>query len=216
MKSEVSALVRQMRTRQNYDEAWLIGLEIQSLADHKTAISIFESAIREGTEPVRRAAAFWLTDDAEHVPAELLLEMANDADAEVRFHAAYCLGYADHMAAVSTLRRLLREDRSEDVRQTAAQSIYAASKLNQYPHAPILDDFEIVLSTDSSKKVREEVVISLASFLKSPEMQRAQALLETAMQDVAAIVREQAAISLSVLRDEVWHHDDPVLLPGDF
>jgi HEAT repeat protein len=215
MKSEVSALVRQMRTRQTYDEAWLIGLEIQSLTDHKTAIAIFESAIRECTEHVRRAAAFWLTDDAEHVPPELLLEMANDADAEVRFHAAYCLGYAAHTAAVSTLRRLLREDRSEDVRQTAAQSIYAASQLNGYPHAPILDDFASALRTDGSRKVREEVAISLANFLKSPEVQRAQVLLETALEDEADIVREQASISLSVLRDEVWHHDDPVLHPGE-
>ena len=217
MNTEVSTLVRQMATQSTYDEAWAMALEVHSLVDQSTATAVFEALFADDnhSQPVRRAAAFWLTDDAEHVSPTLLQKMAHDPDDEVRFHAAYCLSYAKHHHAVETLRELLCNDVAEDVRQTAAQSIYAAAKLNDVDDNVILDDFSQVLTEDSSAKVREEVVISLADFLKSPQLQRATTLLEKTLNDVSAKVREQATISLSVLRDEVWHHNDPVLHPEE-
>lgn len=211
MSSDLSTLAQQMAAKKTYDEAWLVGLEIQSSEDHQFAVSVFRKVLEFGTAVARRAAAFWLTDEAEHVPAEVLLKMAADDDSEIRFHAAYGLSYARHPQTVDTLRRLLT-DPAEEVRQTAVQSIYGANRLNQGEDSQILSAFENMLRDEPSSKVREEIVISLANFLKSTELRRATSLLEYALDDVTSIVREQALISLSVLRDEVWHHDDSLIL----
>ena len=212
MSTKVSTLVQQMAAQKTYDTAWLFGLEIQSMEDTATAINVFSAILAKDVAVfVRRAAAFWLTDEAEHIPSDLLLKMAQDADAEIRFHAAYGLSYAEHPQAVATLRTLLK-DVSEDVRQTAVQSIYAAGRLNGFDDAVIVADFETMLAQESSAKVREEIVISLANFLRSKAVVKATALLESAKDDEVEIVREQAIISLSMLRDEVWHHNDELIL----
>lgn len=190
-----------------------MGLEIQSLEAFPTTLSAFRQILTSGTPEARRAAAFWLSDEAEQVPLDLLLEMAADTDDEIRFHAAYCLSYVQHEHTLPMLVQLLLADTAEEVRQTAAQSLYPAAYLNNVDDSTVLQHLTTAFQTDQSAKVREEVVISLANFLKSPLLQQAIHLLERGLQDSHAIVREQAAISLSVLRDETWHNnDDPVML----
>jgi HEAT repeat protein len=200
-QNELKNLAKDMASRNDYDEAWMVGLEIQTLGPK--AIQAFRYVLKHGTLPARRAAAFWLSDEAEIVPAEVFFLMAKDPDSEIRFHAAYSLCYVKDERTVATLRAMMREDGSEEVRQTAAQSLFGAAKINDCLPG-ILDDYSNSLSDEKSPKVREEVVTSLANFLKSPVKQQAIALLEKATHDSHETVRDQAHISLSVLRNEVW------------
>lgn len=199
--SELKKLAIQMANRSDYDEAWMFGLEIQSLGPK--AIQAFRYVLKHGNSSSRRAAAFWLSDEAEIVPAEIFFKMADDADGEIRFHAAYSLCYIKDEKTVEKLRTMLHTDSSEEVRQTAAQSLYGAAKLND-SLPTILEDYSNSLSQESSAKVREEVVTNLANFLKSPFRHDAIKLLEKALDDSHETVREQAQISLSVLRNEIW------------
>ncbi len=203
-KYQESDLARQMATLPTYDEAWMIGLEIQTMGPG--SVHELRYVLEHGTTEARQAAAFWLSDEAEVVPAELLFKMANDDDSEVRFHAAYCLSYVCDKRTVTTLRQMMRQDVAEDVRQTAAQSLYAAAKIND-SLGDILTDYETALGSDQSPLVREEVVTNLANFLKTPYMPRAIGLLENALKDTNNAVREQAKISLSVLKNESWNHE---------
>lgn len=213
MSIDISSLTQQMAAQAIYDEAWLIGLEIQSAEAFPITLIAFRQVLAGGTPEARRAAAFWLSDEAEHVPADLLLEMAADADEEIRFHAAYCLSYARHERTLPMLRQLLLEDDAEDVRQTAAQSLYGAAHINDVFDDEVFGYLQTAFNQDTSAKVREEVVISLANFLKSSMLAEAITLLEAAQNDADALVRDQAVISLSVLRDETWHeHEDPIAL----
>ncbi len=200
--NEITKFVGQMAGCRTYDEAWMVGLEIQALGT--PAVSAFHTVLEKGTSASRRAAAFWLSDEAEMVPADIFFAMAEDSDGEIRFHAAYCLGYVQDGRTVRTLRRMMHRDRSEEVRQTAAQSLFAAAKINDCITA-ILDDYAASLAADQSPKVREEVVTNLANFLRSPVIHRAISVLENALNDTHDAVREQAQISLSVLRNEVWN-----------
>ncbi len=214
INNDLLSLIKQMSVQTDYDEAWLMGLEIQSLEASSDTIDAFRQVLIAGSMPARRAAAFWLADDAEHAPVDLLLQMATDADKEIRFHAAYCLSYSRHDRVVPTLVELALHDEDDEVRQTAVQSLYDAAYLNLVPDHEILKHLTAVYKQDVCAKVREEVVISLANFLKSSVLLEAIQLLEEALSDLDAAVRDQAAISLSVLRDEIWHieDDDPVLL----
>lgn len=206
MISEASHLANHMATRANYDEAWMTGLELQAFGNE--GYEAFRFVLEQGTSPARRAAAFWLSDEAEMVPSDLFFLMARDEDSEVRFHAAYCLAYVQDSRTLKTLRSLAHQDTCEEVRQTAIQSLYGAAKLNARIEM-VLADFDQSLN-DKSAIVREEVVTHLANFLKSPDIHQAILLLEKALHDTHATVREQAQISLSVLKNEIWH--DPVLL----
>lgn len=207
--NEIKALAIQMAARTEYDEAWMLGLEIQVMGTQ--AIQAFRQVLKSGTPPARRAAAFWLSDEAEIVPGDIFFTMADDNDSEIRFHAAYSLCYIKDAKTVEKLRDMLHHDASEEVRQTAAQSLYGAAKLNESLPA-ILDDYAIRLSQDPSPKVREEVVTNLANFLKSSLRATAITLLEQARTDAHQAVRDQAQISLSVLRDEQWQ-DTPIRNP---
>lgn len=206
MIPEASYLANHMATRSTYDEAWMAGLELQAFgADGYEA---FRLVLEQGTSPARRAAAFWLSDEAEMVPADLFFLMATDEDSEVRFHAAYCLAYVQDARTLKTLRQLAHQDTCEEVRQCAIQSLYGAAKLNAHIEH-VLADYDQSLK-DKSPMVREEAVTHLANFLKSPDIHQAILLLERALHDTHTTVREQAEISLSVLKNEIWH--DPVLL----
>ncbi|NDJ85412.1 MAG: HEAT repeat domain-containing protein [Chloroflexi bacterium] len=209
IQSEVQELAERMAKLTSYDEAWMTGLEIQSYGPQ--GVHAFHEVLQNGTLIARRAAAFWLSDEAEIVPPHIFLEMAEDSDSEIRFHAAYCLGYIKDENTVPTLRKLMFQDASEEVRQTAAQSLYAAGKLNGRLDA-VLEDYQKALAQDQSAMVREEAVTSLANFLKSPNVHRAIALLEKALHDSSQLVREQAKISLSVLRNESWNDETLVRL----
>lgn len=203
---EVMKLANKMAAKTKYDEAWMLGLELQTFG--ADGIQAFCHVLDKGATLARRAAAFWLSDEAEMVPTDVFFKMATDDDSEIRFHAAYCLGYVNDSRTLKTLREMMQKDLSEEVRQTATQSMYAAARLNNRLDG-ILDDFEKVLRLDQSSMVREEVVTSLANFLKSGDVKRAITLLEDALKDNSQAVRDQAAISLSVLRNEVW--DDAVV-----
>lgn len=206
MISEASYLANHMATRVNYDEAWMTGLELQAFGTE--GYEAFRLVLEQGTQSARRAAAFWLSDEAEMVPADLFFLMALDEDSEVRFHAAYCLAYIKDDRTLKTLRQLAHVDNCEEVRQVAIQSLYGAAKLNARIES-ILGDYDQALH-DKSAMVREEVVTHLANFLKSPDIHQAILLLEKALHDTHETVREQAQISLSVLKNEIWN--DPVLL----
>lgn len=200
-KDELTLLAEHMSSRRTYDEAWMTGLELQALGSQD--VQAFCYVLENGTPEARRAAAFWLSDEVEIVPADVFFTMADDPDSEIRFHAAYCLSYVQDKRTVPTLQVMSHRDSSEEVRQTAAQSLYAAAKLNNCLSL-ILQDYEDLLLQEQSPNVREEVVTTLANFLKSPVIHRAISLLEQALKDTNQLVREQARISLSVLRDEVW------------
>jgi HEAT repeat protein len=200
-KKEVAALARRMASRTTYDDAWMIGLEIQSYGQ-ASAIAL-KYVLEHGTQPARHAAAFWLSDEAEQVPPDVFLKMAADLDSEIRFYAAYGLGYVRHPESVKMLRHLMRHDASPEVRQTAAQSLYAAARLNNSVES-IIEDFAHALAHDNSPGVREEVATSLANFLKTPVLHQAIDLLEKALRDKDESVSVQARISLSVLKNEVW------------
>jgi HEAT repeat protein len=199
--AEVMKLANKMASKTKYDEAWMLGLELQTFG--ADGIQAFCHVLEKGATLARRAAAFWLSDEAEMVPTDVFFKMATDEDSEIRFHAAYCLGYVKDSRTLKTLREMMHKDASEEVRQTATQSMYAAAKLNNILDG-ILDDFEKVLRLDQSSMVREEVVTSLANFLKSGDVKRAITLLEDALNDSSQAVCAQATISLSVLRNEVW------------
>jgi HEAT repeat protein len=201
IRTEVAEMARRMAIQENYDSAWMLGLEVQTFGEE--GIAGLRYVVKEGTLLSRRAASFWLSDDAENVPSEIFLEMANDADPEVRFHAAYGLGYAKNPQAVPVLRRMMQYDDSPEVRQTATQSLYPAARLNGCADT-IINDFAKALTHDPAPTVREEVATSLANFLKSPVKHKAIALLVKAIKDTDDMVRAQARISLSVLRNEVW------------
>ncbi len=200
-KDELTLLAEHMASRQTYDEAWMTGLELQALGSQD--IQAFCYVLEHGTPEARRAAAFWLSDEVEIVPADVFFMMADDSDSEIRFHAAYCLSYVLDQRTVPTLQAMMHKDGCEEVRQTAAQSLYAAAKLNNRL-ATILTDYEDLLHQEQSPSVREEAVTCLANFLKSPVIHQAILLLEKALKDTNQLVREQARISLSVLRDEAW------------
>jgi HEAT repeat protein len=201
---EVMAMSERMARQNTYDSAWMLGLEIQTFG--KMGISSFTYVLEKGTIYARRAAAFWLSDEAEQVPSHIFLKMAKDEDGEIRFHAAYGLGYVKHEEAIPVLRDLMHNDPSAEVRQTATQSLFAAARLNGGVEN-IIDDFAGVLGKDESPTVREEVATSLANYLKSPVKHRAVTLLLKAMKDPDTLVRDQARISLSVLRDQVWDEE---------
>lgn len=208
LKTEVAEMAQRMAIQDSYDNAWMLGLEIQTYGE--SGISALHYVVREGTLVARRAASFWLSDDAENVPSEIFLEMATDKDHEVRFHAAYGLGYAKHPQAVPVLQYMMHKDDSAEVRQTAAQSLYPAARLNGSTDT-IIHDFALALANDPEPTVREEIVTSLANFLKSPVKHKAITLLAKAIKDKDDMVRAQAKISLSVLRNEVWN-DEPAPL----
>ncbi len=203
---EVMKLANKMASKTKYDEAWMLGLELQTFG--ADGIQAFCHVLEQGATLARRAAAFWLSDEAEMVPTDIFFKMATDNDSEIRFHAAYCLGYVKDSRTLKTLREMMHKDPSEEVRQTATQSMYAAAKLNN-SFDGILDDFGKILRQDQSSMVREEVVTSLANFLKSEHVKQAITMLEDALTDNNEDVRDQASISLSVLRNEVW--DDAVV-----
>jgi HEAT repeat protein len=200
-KKEITALARRMAKSKTYDEAWMLGLELQAFGRVSTAA--FKYVLENGTQMGRHAAAFWLSDEAESVPADIFLKMASDTDSEIRFHAAYGLGYVRHADAVSTLQKLLRHDTNPEVRQTAAQSLFAAARLNNAVEV-IIEDFAHCLKHDADSTVREEAATSLANFLKTSVLHKAVELLETALEDKDETVRVQAKISLAVLRNEIW------------
>lgn len=200
-KKEITRLARRMAKCKTYDEAWMLGLELEAFGQVSTVA--FKYVLENGTQVARHAAAFWLSDEAEIVPAEIFLKMASDEDSEIRFHAAYGLGYVRHADGVKTLQRMLRHDPNPEVRQTAAQSLFAAAKLNTEVDS-IIDDFAHVLVHDEASIVREEAATSLANFLKTPVLHKAIELLEKSLEDTDEAVRVQARISLSVLRNEIW------------
>jgi HEAT repeat protein len=200
-KKEITALARRMAKSKTYDEAWMLGLELQAFGRVSTAA--FKYVLEHGTQMGRHAAAFWLSDEAEMVPADIFLKMASDTDSEIRFHAAYGLGYVRHADVINTLQKLLRQDASPEVRQTAAQSLFAAARLNNAVEV-VIEDFAHSLKHDADPTVREEAATSLANFLKTPVLLKAVELLEKALEDKDETVRVQAKISLSVLRNEIW------------
>jgi HEAT repeat protein len=200
-KREKTALACQMAAQASYDDAWMTGLELQSFG--RVGAAAFRYVLDHGTAAARRAAAFWLSDDAECAPPEVFLAMAADADSEIRFYAAYGLGYIQHPETVKALQKMMRHDHSPEVRQTAAQSLYPAARLNNCVET-IIDDFAFALARDKSPIVREEAATSLANFLKTPVLHKAIELLEKTLKDEDESVRVQARISLSVLRNEVW------------
>lgn len=210
-KAEIMEMARRMASQKTYDGAWMIGLEIQTFGE--SGITGLHHVLKHGTLQARRAASFWLSDEAEGVPAEIFLEMAKDDDDEVRFHAAYGLGYVKHAQAVSILRDMMHQDTSIEVRQTAVQSLFPSARLNRCVET-IVGDFSNVLMNDRSPIVREEVATSLSNFLKSSVKHKAIALLVKAMKDEDEMVRTQARISLSVLRNEVWNAEEFVSSPS--
>lgn len=206
--SEVEILAKQMASQESYEEAWMVGLEIQAFGSN--GISAFKHVLKTGTPASRRATAFWLSDEAEHVPAEIFLTICEDKDDEIRFYAAYGLGYVKHEAVVDKLRDIMRKDSSSEVRQTAAQSLYPAAQLNN-AIKDIIDDFAFVLEHDTSPMVREEVVTSLSYFLGTMVIEKAVSLLESALHDASDVVVDQARISLSILKNEDWADKHAVL-----
>ena len=207
--SELNLLADEMAASTTYDDAWMCGLELQTFGVQ--AIKAFRQVLEMGNLAARQAAAFWLSDEAEMVPAEVFFSMANDDDGEIRFHAAYSLAYIKDERTLKTLREMVTSDISEEVRQTAVQSLYAAAKLNEVVEN-ILDDYAAILASDLSPKVREEVVTHLAHYVKSSKIKQVVAIVEKSMTDNTEMVREQAKISLSVLRNEQWE-DEKVSSP---
>jgi HEAT repeat protein len=197
--AEIDALAVQMARQNHYENAWTLGLEIQSFGEER--ISAFKSVLEKGTLAARRATAFWLSDEAEHIPAEMFLQISDDSDDDIRFYAAYGLGYAHHPQAVPKLRKMLLHDSSSEVRQTAAHSLYSAALINGKIE-DIIGDFGIALEKETSPIVREEIVTSLSYFLGTTALDKAIGLLEKAARDGVPEVAEQAQISLSVLRNE--------------
>jgi hypothetical protein len=128
-ESEVMLLAKRMSEQERYEDAWTIGLEIQAFG--KESIEAFEYVLRQGTLAARRATAFWLSDEAEAVPPQLFLSIAQDPDDDIRYYAAYGLGYMVHPAVVAQLQRLMLQDSSIEVRQTAVPSLFSAAKLNR-------------------------------------------------------------------------------------
>lgn len=200
-KFDVIDLADLMAQQGTYEDAWTIGLEIQSFGNHEA----FHYVLQNGSPVARRAAAFWLADEAEKVPAEIFLSISDDKDDDIRFHAAYGLGYVEHPRAVPTLSEMLLSDQAAEVRQTAAHSIYPAAKLNNAIDHNIIQIFETVLAKEANYAVREEIVTSLSYFFGTAVQDEAAKLLEQMTRDADGNVAAQAQISLLVLKNE-----DPV------
>ena len=196
-KFDVIDLADLMAQQGTYEDAWTIGLEIQSFGNYEA----FHYVLQNGNEVARRAAAFWLADEAEKVPAEIFLSISHDADEDLRFHAAYGLGYVEHPKAVSTLSEMLTSDNAAEVRQTAAHSIYPSARLNNAIDHSIIKNFKKVLSKESSNAVREEIATSLSYFFGTDVQDEAAKLLEEMTRDKDANVAAQAQISLLVLKN---------------
>jgi HEAT repeat protein len=201
IESEVLGIAQRMATQKNYEDAWTLGLELQAFGDE--GVEGFLLVLREGTLAARRATAFWLSDEAEGIPDEIFLSIAQDPDDDIRFYAAYGLGYSKQGQTLPQLRYLLLNDSSVEVRQTAAYSLYSAAKLN-HTIEDIIDDFAKALQKDPSHIVREEIVTTLSYFLGTPAIHKAIYLLELALRDPAPSVVYQAQISLHVLKNEQW------------
>jgi HEAT repeat protein len=202
MDSEITLLAQRMATQDVYEEAWMIGLEIQAYGE--AAIKGFQHVLDHGTLAARRATAFWLSDEAENIPPDIFLKLSTDLDSDIRYYAAYGLGYVKNEQAVSRLRDMMLNDSSAEVRQTAAHSLYPAAHLNG-AIKDIIADFGHALQNEQSVVVREEIVTSLSYFLGTEVINKAiKLLVETALQDKSPPVVEQARISLSVLRNEQW------------
>lgn len=201
-ETEIASLAKRMAEQASYEEAWVTGLEIQSFGNNST--SALQQVLQSDNTAARRAAAFWLSDEAEKIPAEIFLKMSTDDDDDIRYYAAYGLGYVHHAEVLPRLRDMMLRDPSAEVRQTAAHSLYPAAQQNASPEA-IINDFAYALKHEKSPVVREEIVTSLSYFLGTPVVDKAVKLLvETALQDDSASVVEQARISLSVLLNEPW------------
>ncbi|MCI0710002.1 MAG: HEAT repeat domain-containing protein [Chloroflexi bacterium] len=196
-KFDVIDLADLMAQQGTYEEAWTIGLEIQSFGNHEA----FHYVLQNGSQVARRAAAFWLADEAEKVPAEIFLSISDDEDDDIRFHAAYGLGYVEHPKAVPTLAEMLLSDKAAEVRQTAAHSIYPAARLNNSIDNIIIKNFEKVLQKETNDAVREEIVTSLSYFFGTPVQDEAAKLLEQMTKDADNNVAVQAQISLLVLKN---------------
>lgn len=199
MDTEISLLANLMAESTTYEDAWLTGLELQSFGTER--IPAFQTVLQDGTPFARRAAAFWLSDEAETIPAELFLSIANDADNDIRYYAAYGLGYIKHPRAVPQLRAMMLDDKTIETRQTAAHSLYSAALLNNQIDS-IISDYAKALTQEKSAVVREEIVTCLSYFLGTSAQTEAIQLLKDALEDPNLIVVEQARISLSVLRNE--------------
>jgi HEAT repeat protein len=197
-KFDIIDLADLMAQQGTYEDAWTIGLEIQSFGNHEA----FHYVLQNGNQAARRAAAFWLADEAEKVPAEIFLSISDDEDDDIRFHAAYGLGYVEHPRAVPTLSEMLLSDKAVEVRQTAAHSIYPAAKLNNSIDHDIINNFEKVLEKETEHAVREEIVTSLSYFFGTPVQDEAAQLLEQMTKDANSNVAAQAQISLLVLKNE--------------
>lgn len=199
MDTEIASLASMMAEATTYEDAWLTGLELQSFGANR--ISAFQTVLSNGTPVARRAIAFWLSDEAETIPPELFLTLTDDPDDDIRYYAAYGLGYVKHPRAVPQLRQMMLTDETAEVRQTAAHSLYPAAILNNQVEA-IISDYTKALTQEKSAVVREEIVTSLSYFLGTAAQNKAILLLKDALEDPNLIVVEQARISLSVLRNE--------------
>ncbi len=199
MDTEISSLATLMAEATTYEDAWLTGLELQSFGVER--IPALKAVLADGTLVARRASAFWLSDEAETIPPELFLSLSEDEDDDIRYYAAYGLGYMKHPRAVPQLRQMMLNDESVEVRQTAAHSLYPAAVLNNQVQS-IIDDYTKALSAEKLAVVREEIVTSLSYFLGTPARNEAILLLKDALEDPNLTVVEQARISLSVLRNE--------------
>jgi HEAT repeat protein len=202
LDSEITLLAQRMASQTVYEDAWMIGLEIQAFGE--AAITAYQHVLKHGTVAARRATAFWLSDEAENIPPAIFLDLSTDPDNDIRYYAAYGLGYVQHEQAVHRLRELMLNDPSAEVRQTAAHSLYPAAHLNEAIHQ-IIADFANALHQEPADVVREEIVTSLSYFLGTDVIHKAiKLLVETALQDKSPSVVEQAQISLSILRNEQW------------
>jgi len=98
---------------------------------------------------------------------------------------------------------MIRHDHSPEVRQTAAQSLYPAARLNSCVEA--LSTISLSPWPRISRRLSVKKQPPAWRISETPVLHRAIELLEkTLKKDEDESVRVQARISLSVLRNEVW------------